>query len=131
MKRSSFLTILFLVLNLMLCASKASAADTGESKKIDRKTFSMLLPSKWTEDTKDDMYDANSFVMFENEDSCLFIVFIGKKSAGMSIDLLFEKQTEAYSKKMTESQTTSFDKWENYKGKGATITGKIGGAIKY
>jgi hypothetical protein len=123
--------VLFLVLCLVVFNRKASAADTGKPQNIDRKTFSMLLPDGWSEDTKDDMYEPDSFVMFENQDSCLFTVFIGKKSAGMSVDLLFKKQTDGFLKKMTEWQTSSFDKWTKYTGKGITIVGKIGGAIQY
>ena len=68
--------------------------------------------------------------MFENEDSCLFVVFIGKKSAGMTTKLIFEKETQAYLKKMTDLQTVSIDTWAKHQGKGMTITGKIGGAIR-
>jgi hypothetical protein len=131
MKRFPIFSALFLTLCLVGFNPKAFGADTDKPQNINRKTFSMLLPKGWTEDTKDDMYQPDSFVMFENEDSCLFVVFIGKKSAGMSADVLFKTETETYLKKMTDSQTTTFDKWTKYTGKGMTITGKIGGAVQF
>lgn len=39
---------------------------------IDRKTFSLSLPGRWTEKTKDDMYEPDSFVFFDGPESCFF-----------------------------------------------------------
>jgi hypothetical protein len=94
---------------------------------IDRKTFSLSLPAGWTEDTKDDMHDPDSFVFFENPESCLFTVIIGKKSAGASVDELLEGQKEAFEKKLTGATTTEVDTWANYKVKGFRIEGKAQG----
>ena len=91
----------------------------------------MSLPVGWTELTKDDMYDPDSFVMFENSESCLFIVFIGKKSAGMTVDMILEKEKQSYEKKFTDLTTSKFSSWSKYQGQGVEMAGKIDGGIKY
>jgi hypothetical protein len=96
---------------------------------IERKTFSMSLPAGWTEDTKDDMHDADSFVFFENAESCLFAVMIGKKSAGASVDTQLMNQKEALLKKMTDTKVTELQTWSTYEGKGFEIEGKVAGII--
>jgi len=97
---------------------------------IDRKTFSLSLPSGWTEDIKDDMYDPDSVVFFENSESCLCTVIIGKKSAGATVEKLFKAQKEAWLKKFTDSRTIDFSRWSGYDGKGVEIEGKIQGITR-
>lgn len=94
---------------------------------IDRKTFSMSLPAGWTEDTKDDMHDADSFVFFENAESCLFAVMIGKKSAGASLDNQLVNQKDALLKKMTDAKVIEIQRWATYDGEGFEIEGKVAG----
>jgi hypothetical protein len=114
------------------CGRHSAATTPAKSlAQIDRKTFSMSLPDGWTEDTKDDMYEPDSFVFFENPESCLFCVFIGKKSAGMTVDLILKKEEESYQKKLTDLTSSTFDSWSKYKGEGIEMVGKMGGAIKY
>jgi hypothetical protein len=90
----------------------------------------MTLPKGWTEDTKDDMYDPNSFVMFENPQSCLFAVIVGKKSAGATEEVLLEKQREAWQKRITESKSTDISVWSKYEGKGFELEGKLQGITR-
>src|SRR5215813_7613598 len=97
---------------------------------LDRETFSLSLPKGWTEDTKDNMYDPNSFVFFENSESCLFTLIIGKKSAGASVDLLLRHQKEAWQKKMADSKLTEIKKWSKYEGKGFELEGKVLGILR-
>lgn len=137
MKSKIFTVILLLAFFVTGCEHKSSS-DSGKgpapvkgSVKIDRKTFSMLLPDSWSEDTKDDMYDPDSFIFFENPESCLVCLIIGKKSAGFSVDKMLEKQKECYLKKITEAKISSFDEWSTYKGKGINISGKIQGAFRF
>lgn len=113
------------------CGRQPALTPGKSAVAIDRKTFSMSLPSGWVEDTKDDMYDPDNFVMFENEESCVFVVFIGKQSAGMTVEMVMERQKEAYAKKITDLTTSTFNSWANYRGEGVELTGKIGGALKY
>jgi len=97
---------------------------------IERKTFSVSLAKGWTEDTKDDMYDPDSFVFFENSESCLFAVMVGKKSAGASVDNLLKHQKEAWQKKFAESKLTEIKKWSKYEGKGFELEGKVLGILR-
>ena len=131
MKKGIIILFLLSALCFTGCERHSTVSIAKSSTAIDRQTFSMSLPDGWTEDKKDDMYDPDSFIMFENSDSCLFIVFIGKKSAGMSVDLILEKDKESYLKKYTDAKTSTFSQWSKYQGKGVEIDGKIGGAIKY
>ena len=102
----------------------------SRASETDRATFSMSLPKGWTEDTKDDMYDPDSFVFFENSESCLFAVIIGKKSAGASVDFLLKHQKEAWQKKIADSILTEIKKWSKYEGKGFELEGKILGIFR-
>ena len=122
---------LLTILSFTGCRHHSATAPAKSSTAIDRKTFSMSLPGGWTEDTKDDMYDPDSFVFFENSESCLFCVFIGKKSAGLTIDAVLEEQKKSYQKKLTEFTTSTFNSWSKYQGEGIEITGKMYGAIRY
>ena len=126
MIRSTRAGYFFLLFLLILAGCKP--ADTG---KIDRKTFSMSLPPGWKEDKNDGLYDPNGFVMFENKDSCLFIVFIAKKSKALSVDTIVEKQRQAYLKKMTDTKAGAFVQWSRYKGKGLRLVGKVNGAVPF
>src|SRR5581483_4818874 len=99
--------------------------------RIERATFAMTLPAGWVEDRNDGLYDPNGFVMFENKDSCLFIVVVAKKSKTMSVDLLVEKQRQAYLKKMTNVKAGAFIQWSRYQGKGLRLVGNVGGKVLY
>ena len=94
---------------------------------IDRKTFSVQLPAGWTEDTKDDKYEPDSVVFFENPESCLFTVIVGKKSEGASLDGLLKDQKEGFQSALTEMKSTDFNQWGNYEGKGIEMEGKMQG----
>ena len=95
--------------------------------KIDRKTFSMSLPIGWKEDKKDDMYNPDSTVFFENPEPCLFLVIIRKKSAGASVDSLLTAQKSSWQSKFTDTKIMDISKWANYEGKGFEIEGKFQG----
>jgi hypothetical protein len=123
----ALLTCLFLA----GCGRQPAVTPAKSTVAIDRKTFAMSLPAGWVEDSKDDMYDPDHFVMFENEESCIFVVFIGKQSAGMTVETVLEKQKEAYTQKITDLTTGTFNSWAKYQGEGVELNGKIGGALKY
>jgi len=97
---------------------------------IDRKTFSLSLPEKWTENTKDDMYSPDSFIFFEGPESTFFMVVIGQKSAGASADSLVNKQRDGIGKKFTDAKTADITKWSRFEGKGYSIEGKIQGIVR-
>jgi len=97
------------------------------SAEIDRKTFSISLPDKWAEDTKDDMYSPDSFIFFDGPESCLFTVMVGKKSAGASVDDLLKNQIDSIKKKFTDEKIAKITKWSRFDGKGFKIEGKIQG----
>lgn len=90
----------------------------------------MSLPTGWIEDTQDDMHDPDSFVFFENAESCLFAVMIGKKSAGASVEDLLMHQKEAWQEKFTDTKLVDFKKWSSYEGEGVEIQGKILGMLR-
>ena len=96
---------------------------------IDRMTFSMSLPDKWTENTNDDNYNSNSFVFFEGPEQGFFFVMIGKKSAGASVDILVNAQRDELSKKFTDAAITKITKWSSFDGNGLIIEGKIMGIL--
>lgn len=98
---------------------------------IERKTFSVSLPAGWTEDTKDDMYDANSFVFFENPESCVFSVIIGIKANGASVEQMLSSQKASWEKKLAEPQFTKMEKWGQYSGTGYDARGKLQGTLQY
>jgi hypothetical protein len=102
----------------------ASSAD------IDRKTFTLSLPDKWTENTKDDMYSPDSFIFFEGPESTFFCVVIGQKSAGASVDALVNKQRDVMVKKFTDVTVTEITKWSSFDGNGFKIDGKVQGIAK-
>jgi hypothetical protein len=109
---------------LLLCGVTAIAGE------IDRKTYSLSLPKGWTEDTKDDMYEPDSFVFFENAESCLFTVIIGTKSAGATAATMLNGQKESWKKRVTDAKWTDITEWSHYKGNGAEVEGKIQGIIR-
>jgi len=117
---------LFLLLLMVLPGCKPAGA-----RHIDRRTFAMTVPEGWTEDKNDSMYDANGFVMFENKDSCLFIVFVTRKTKAVTVDTIVEKQRQAYLKKMTDTKAGAFVQWSRYKGKGLRLVGKVNGAVPF
>jgi hypothetical protein len=131
MKKGTIILFLLSALCFTGCRRHPTVSTANSSTEIDRKTFSMSLPEGWTEDTKDDMYDPDSFVFFENPECCLFCVFIGKKSAGMTVDLILKSEETSYRKKYTDLTTSTLDSWSKHPGKGIEMVGKIGGAIKY
>jgi hypothetical protein len=94
---------------------------------IDRKTFSMTRPTGWTEDTKGEAYNPDSFVMFErgSGSNCLFEVIIVKKSAGASPDKLLASQTDGWLKIVSDAKVEQFDQWGSYRGQGSDIEGKV------
>jgi hypothetical protein len=101
-----------------------------DAAEIERETFSMTLPEGWTEDTKDDLYDANSFVMFENAESCLFTVIVGKNSAGATVEDLVKNQREEWQKRVTEAKSADITVWSKYEGKGFELEGKVQGVFR-
>jgi len=108
---------------LLTCAITVAA-------EINRKTFALSLPDGWTEDTKDDLHDPDSFVMFENSESCLFMVIVGKKSAGASVDVLLKHQKAQFGKMMTDAKSTNITTWSEFKGKGFEMEGKAQGIVR-
>src|SRR5262245_60182759 len=92
---------------LLVALLFVTAAYAGE---IGRKTFSVTLPSGWTEDTKSDMYDADSFIFFENPESCLINILIGTKSAGASVAKLLAAQKNAWDEKLTNLESKKIEK---------------------
>lgn len=85
----------------------------------------MSVPNGWTEDTKDETYNPNYVVFFENPQSCLFSVRIFKKSAGIAVEGLLTDQTDALRKKFSGPTSVEFTKWSTYDGKGVEIEGTV------
>lgn len=104
-----------------------SAPGAGHSVEINRKTFSMSLPDEWSEDTKDDAYDPNSFIFFDGPKSTLFCVIIKPKSADVSADELVKNQKRIQSAKFTDTKMAEIKKWANYDGEGFELQGKMQG----
>ena len=111
---------------LMLSLSLALAF----SADINRKTFSISTPDKWTEDTNDDMYSPDAFIFFNGPESCLFTVIIGKESAGASVEKLVNNQRDVFLKRFTSPTVTKITKWSKYDGQGFKIEGKSQGIVK-
>ena len=97
---------------------------------IDRKTFSLSLPEKWTENTNDDMYSPNSLIFFEGPESTVFAVMIGQKSAGASVEALINKQRDTFAAKLTDATITLITQWSSLDGRGYKIEGKAQGIAK-
>ncbi len=97
------------------------------SAEIDRKTFSISLPVTWTENTNDDMYSPDSFIFFEGPQSTVFMVIIGKKSAGASVDDFITNQKREQGKRIQNARVTDITKWSSYNGKGFKMEGKVMG----
>jgi hypothetical protein len=89
----------------------------------------MSLPDKWTENTKDDMYSPDSFIFFEGPESTIFVVIIGQKSAGASVDILLDNQRDSFKKKIPDAAIAAVTKWSNVDGKGLKIEGKVQGIV--
>jgi hypothetical protein len=123
------ITILILFV-AFLVLPVAGRSHHGNASEIERKTFSMTLPKGWTEDTKDDMYDPNSFVIFENSASCIFMVIVGKTSAGATVEDLLKHEGEELQKRVTESKSTDIKAWSKYEGKGFELEGKVQGITR-
>ncbi len=111
-------------------AATTSVENQSEAIQIDRATFSMLLPNGWSEDTADDMHDPDSFVFFENPESCLFFVMIADKSTGATVDDLLIAQKHQYEIMMTNSVVTNLTRWATYDVKGFEINGKAQGIVR-
>ena len=113
---------------LLITALSVAVANAGE---VERTTFSVSLPDGWTEDTKDDMYDPETNLFFENSESCLVMVVIGTKSAGSSIEPMLAAQKETWAKRLTQMEEAKIEKWGQYQGKGFELTGKLSGTTQY
>jgi hypothetical protein len=115
----------FLLLFTALAVAVAYAGD------VERKSFAVSLPKDWTEDTKDENYDPESNIFFENSESCIVMVIIGTKSAGSSTEPILAGQKETWAKRLTEMKEAKFEKWGKYEGKGFELTGKLSGTTNY
>jgi len=104
---------------LLLCCLSASAGQ------IDRTTFSLSLPTGWTENTQDDMYNADSFVFFEKGETALFNVIIGDRKAGAAPEPLVRRQESAWRNKLTNLKFTDLRNWARYKGMGVQLEGDM------
>src|ERR1043166_296573 len=113
MKRISIFSAL-----LFYCLS----ASAGE---IDRPTFSLSLPASWTENTHDDMYNANSFVFFEKGETALFNVIIGDRKAGATPEPMVRRQESNWRNKLTNLKFTDLRNWSRYKGAGVELEGDM------
>lgn len=112
----------------LLAALSVAVAYAGD---LERKSFSVSLPKDWTEDTKQDMYDPESFLFFENSESCLVVIIIGAKSAGSKPGPMLTAQKEAWLKRLTDLETVKIAKWGKYEGEGFELTGKLNGTMRY
>lgn len=110
-------------------ASDSSAANVPTAV-LDRKTFSLTVPSGWAENTKDEMYEPDSFVFIAGPQSCFFQIIIGKKSAGASVDALVEHQTKEMKSRFTDATFVTIDKWSTFGGSGFEIEGKTAGILR-
>jgi hypothetical protein len=85
------------------------------------------LPGNWTENTKDDTYDPDSFVFFDGPKSTLFTVIIRQKA---SLDALLDNQRDVFKKKFADATITVITKWSNVDGKGFQMEGKVQGTTE-
>jgi len=104
--------------------------DNKYASEIDRQTFSVSIPRGWTEDTADDMYDPETFVFFENPESCMFSVMIGEKSTGITIDDILLNQKAVWEEKLTNCDVMRLTKWATREAKGFEIKGKMFGMLR-
>jgi hypothetical protein len=103
---------------LLWCASTLAGP-------IDRKTFSLSLPSDWTENTHDDMYKPDNFVFFEKGETALFNVIIGEKSAGAQPEQMLRGMEGQWRNKLTNLKFTDLHNWSRYKGTGVELEGEM------
>ena len=99
----------------------------GNQAVIDRATFSMTLPKGWTEDTKGEIDDPNSFVIFQGPQTCLFAAVASKQLVGETIEDLLKSQYESWRKRLTASKSRDIKIWSKYEGKGFELEGKLQG----
>jgi hypothetical protein len=105
------------------------ACAVGGAAEIDRKTFSMTLPDGWTEDTKNKQHNPDLFVIFENPESCAFMVVVGKKSAGHKLEEMLKPQKTEWGNAMSDVKTTNITTWSEFKGTGFELEGKMHGTV--
>ena len=103
---------------LLWCASTLAGP-------IDRKTFSLSLPAGWTENTQDNMYNADSFVFFEKGETALFNVMVGDKAAGAKGEPMLRTQEAGWRNRLTNLKFTDLHNWSHYKGTGVEIEGEM------
>jgi len=97
---------------------------------IDRKTFSLTLPSDWTENTHDEMYNAEFFVFFEKGETGLFTVIIGDKSTGAIPEKVMRTQEAGWRNRLTNVKFTDLHSWSRYKGIGVEIEGLMQDVVR-
>lgn len=101
----------------------AVACTLADPTTIDRKTFSMSLPDKWIEWKTLDGYDPNYFIIFDGPESPIFIVFMGRKQDGASIESYHAKWKDRFAKKLSNPTINEIKTWSSFEGKGTVIEG--------
>ena len=99
----------------------------GNEAGIERAAFSMILPKGWTEDTKGDIDDPNSFATFQGPQTCFFAAVVRKQSAGATVEDLLRWQYESWRKRLTVSESRDIKIWSKYEGNGFELEGKLQG----
>jgi len=98
---------------------------------IERDSFSVKYPSRWTIDKKDADYDPDAFFSIDSPEegaTIMFMIF----SMPIDADLMLDEQVKAMKNGLIKKPTAirDFDKWGKYTGKGKIIEGKILGVFK-
>ena len=97
---------------------------------INRKTFSLSLPTGWTENTHDNMYNPDSFVFFERGETGLFTVIIADKTTHTTAQQILRGQESGWRNRLTNLKFTDVTSWGRYKGSGTDIEGDMQEVIR-
>jgi hypothetical protein len=110
---------------LLLLSASSHAQQT-----IDRDSFSLQYPAKWTIDTKDEDYDPDALFSLDAPDGENMIMFVIFDMAMDTADLMKEQVKAFTAELIKKPMITHFDTWGKYKGSGKLLKGKLMGVFK-
>jgi hypothetical protein len=136
---NTLVTAAMLTIVCIMCISCNSVLDkkpkhlkaaTGEKILLDRPGYTLAYPAGWTIDSSSKIYDIDGhFTLHSPIESGLitFFIFNVQKDEEETLNRHIKAQLAA---SMKDGTVSYFNRWGNYKGHGARITGRLEGLYK-
>ncbi len=96
---------------------------------LDRPKYRLQFPSAWSIDTTEEGYDIDSHFSLKPSSENAFCLFILFNTSLDEKEWIAGQVKAQLDKAMKHGEVSYFDRWGSFKGYGATVTGKIMGAL--